>query len=40
MLTMLMENHVCEDVLNWNTQARKDDAMKITVLPFCKVLLL
>lgn len=28
MLTMIMENHSCEDVLNWNTQARKGDNKK------------
>lgn len=25
---MPMENYSCEDILNWNTQARKDDRKK------------
>lgn len=43
-LNMPMENHSCEDILYWNTQARKGDSKKshgaYIVLQSCKVLLL
>lgn len=39
MLTMIIDNHSCEHVLNWITQARKGDSKIIPITHKCPAVL-